>query len=258
MERSLQSPKIAEKSPVYRPPYDSPIEDDFAYNAVKYLRKDIALVPQHKVRTYCGTFRVDFLIASKELSIAIECDGRAFHQTRSRDLARDTLILGSHAVNTIFRLQGNNIYYRIGDCLFLLSQCCPHLFTDRGMANLKALATPETRAQADVHGRPFIEVEHSIIDDEQAGIFHDSDEVPWTLRFRAHSLRPANYYHYMFKEFWEIVRYRELRSFVEVRNLLSDPIKTIDQHIAWLQTLGPIGRANYENKIAARQHELYG
>lgn len=248
---------LGDNSPEYRPPYGSPIEDDFAYNAVKYLRKDIVFLPQADMRTYCGTFRVDFLIANENRKIAVECDGKAFHET-ARDLARDTLILGSHAVDTIFRLQGSSIYWRIGDCLFLLSRYFPEFFTDRGIANLEALAAPETRAQADTHGKPFVIVEHSVREDEDAGTFGDSDDVPWTLRFHARSLRPANYYYHMFKDFWEIVRYKRLRSFVEIQRLFSDPIKLIDEHFSWLQKLGPIGRSNYENQIAARQRELYG
>jgi len=167
------------------------------------------------------------------------------------------LILGSSAVDTIFRLQGSNIYYRVGDCLFLLSRYVPELFTDRGLSNLETLAAPETRAQAAVDATPFVSVEHSIIDDEEAGIFHDPDDVPWTVFFRAHSLRPANFYFYMFKEFWEIVRYKKLNSFTAVQDLLTDPIRLIDAHFAWLDALGTIGRRNYEVSITKTQRELY-
>jgi len=243
-------------APTYRPPYGSPIEDVFAYSATKYLRKEVRLVPQQKIRTYCGSFRVDFLIQFGKRRVAVECDGKAFHRT-ARDLARDTLILGSCAVDMIFRLQGSSIHYRIGDCLFLLSRYVPHLFTDRGFSNLEALAAPETRAQTNVTVKPFVNVEHSIADDEERGIFHDPDDVPWTLCFRAHSLRPANFYYYMFREFWEIIRYRKLDSLAAVRKLLSDPIKLIDEHFAWLDTLGTVGRKNYEARIALRQRELY-
>ena len=61
----------------------------------------------------------------------------------------------------------------------------------------------------------------------------------------------------MFKEFWEIVLYKRLNSFAAVQNTLSDPIKLIDDHFVWLDTLGTIGRRNYEVHIAARQRELY-
>jgi hypothetical protein len=252
----IDQPPTRKNEPIYRPPYESPIEDDFAYNAVKYLRKEVKLVPQQRMRTYCGTFRVDFLIESGKRRVAVECDGKAFHRT-ARDLARDTLILGSYAVDTIFRLQGSNIYYRIGDCLFLLSRYAPELFTDRGLANLETLAAPETRAQANVWANPFVSVEHCVIDNEERGIFHDPDDVPWTVLFRAHSLRLTNFYHYMFKEFWDIVRYKKLNSLVAVQNMLGDPITLIDEHFAWLDTLGIIGRRNYEVTIETRQRELY-
>jgi hypothetical protein len=144
-------------------------------------------------------------------------------------------------------LQGSDIYYRIGDCLFLLSRYAPELFTDRGLANIETLAAPETRAQDNVRANPFVSVEHCVID----------NDVPWKVLFRAHSLRPTNFYHYMFKEFWDIVRYKKLNSLVAVQNMLGDPITLIDEHFAWLDTLGIIGRRNYEVTIETRQRELY-
>lgn len=46
----------------YDPPYDSPIEDLFAINAIKYLAKDCKLDKQVDVPTAFGTFRLDFVI----------------------------------------------------------------------------------------------------------------------------------------------------------------------------------------------------
>jgi very-short-patch-repair endonuclease len=75
----------------YRPPYDSPIEENFAYNAAKYLDHDVTMQPQHRIRTYCGNFRVDFLLALNKRRVAVEYDGKAFHRY-AKDLAHDTVI----------------------------------------------------------------------------------------------------------------------------------------------------------------------
>lgn len=144
------------------------------------------------------------------------------------------------------------------ETVFIYSLYCPEFFTTRGRANLQTLAAPETRAKGRETGKPFVTVDHSTAEDEEAGVFHDADEVPWTIHFRAHSLRPANFYYFMFREFWEIVRYRNLNAFSEIEKLLKDPISLIDDHFAWLKQLGPIGKQNYEARIAARQRELYG
>ena len=252
----IDQPPTRKNEPIYRPPYESPIEDDFAYNAVRSLSQGGQTCTATANANILRYFPSRLFDRSGKRRVAVECDGKAFHRT-ARDLARDTLILGSYAVDTIFRLQGSNIYYRIGDCLFLLSRYAPELFTDRGLANLETLAAPETRAQGDVRANPFVSVEHCVIDNEERGIFHDPDDVPWTALFRAHSLRPTNFYHYMFKEFWDIVRYKKLNSLVAVQNMLGDPIRLIDKHFAWLDTLGIIGRRNYEITIETRQRELY-
>src|SRR5205823_6540052 len=72
--KMTDQPIMYDDAPTYRPPYGSPIEDVFAYSATKYLRKEVRLVPQQKIRTYCGSFRVDFLIQFGKRRVAVECD----------------------------------------------------------------------------------------------------------------------------------------------------------------------------------------
>jgi hypothetical protein len=68
--------------PIYNPPYDSPIEDRFAENLVKYLRDDVDLSTQVECKTICGDFHLDFLITSGNgAKVAIECDGKEFHDS---------------------------------------------------------------------------------------------------------------------------------------------------------------------------------
>ena len=61
----------------YSPPYDSPIEDAFAYAITKYLADDVLLEKQVAVSTICGRFVVGFILSSPTISrIGIECDER--------------------------------------------------------------------------------------------------------------------------------------------------------------------------------------
>jgi len=130
--------------PYYNPPYDSPIEDDFAYNIVKYLEPKSKLIPQFEVKTICGTFRIDFVIQGPAGLIGFECDGKDFHD-QSRDEWRDAMILGTKAVESIYRLRGSDIYYRLEDILYIVSLWNPELFSASGIINLETLASDEAR-----------------------------------------------------------------------------------------------------------------
>jgi len=76
---------------MYDPPYESPLEDLFAWNAVKYLGETVAFDKQVEVDTICGKFRLDFLAVSPESRVAFECDGVEYHEPR-RDEWRDAMI----------------------------------------------------------------------------------------------------------------------------------------------------------------------
>jgi very-short-patch-repair endonuclease len=131
-------------SPIYEPPYDSPIEDSFAWDLVKYLRKDVEFIPQFEVRTSCGTFRVDFLCSLNGRTIGFECDGKNYHSNKKRDEWRDALIMGTGKLNAIYRIPGKYINYDIGRAIYLLSLYEEQIFTERALINL------ETLGQADI------------------------------------------------------------------------------------------------------------
>lgn len=133
-------PNFIPQDSIYNPPYESPLEDIFAYNAAKYLSASVSFKKQVEFKTICGTFRTDFVASTSIDSIAIECDGNKYHN-KSRDEWRDAMILGEKELSTIFRLRGNDLIYRIEDCFFLLSRFLPSFFTARGLVNLKTLAS---------------------------------------------------------------------------------------------------------------------
>lgn len=131
--------------PEYAPPYESPIEEIFAYNIVKYLDEGVTFKKQESVDTSCGKFRLDFIVTRSGRSIGVECDGEEYHSPL-RDEWRDAMILETGPVVAIYRFQGKDIFSNIEDCLFILSICEPQLFLGRGLACLKALASDEARA----------------------------------------------------------------------------------------------------------------
>jgi len=124
--------------PVFKPPYDSPIEGIFAYEFVKVANPEIDLISQHEVSTICGKFILDFLAVSKDgQRIGIECDGKEFHE-HERDEFRDAVILGDFPIDSIYRFRGKDIYFSPHDCLYVMLCLDPDLFSVRGKANTMA------------------------------------------------------------------------------------------------------------------------
>lgn len=141
--------------PHYSPPYDSPIEDMFAWHMVKYVAEIAAFVPQAEVRTVCGGFRIDFVVAVAGRRVGFECDGAAYHD-EARDELRDALILfDARAVDSLFRLRGTDIHYRMPDLVYLLACYEPGIFSERAKAQIPRLASEAVirgAAHADYRG----------------------------------------------------------------------------------------------------------
>lgn len=143
---------MSPNKPIYNPPYDSPLEDDFAYHITKYLEPTISFTPQYEVKTICGTFRLDFVAEVAGVKIGFECDGKDFHN-ESRDEWRDAMILGSKGINAIYRMRGADLYYHINDILYFIAKWNPELFSKRGVLNLQALASDAVRTNNDENSK---------------------------------------------------------------------------------------------------------
>jgi very-short-patch-repair endonuclease len=124
--------------PTYEPPYDSPIEDIFAYHLDKYLPPDAIVNRQVEVTTQCGTFRIDFVCDAGERTVAFECDGAQYHD-KARDEWRDALIMASGRVNALYRIMGQHILHQIDRAMYLISRSERNLFSARGRRNLQVL-----------------------------------------------------------------------------------------------------------------------
>ena len=154
---------------IYTPPYDSPIEDKFAYHYIKYASDDVDMVAQFEALTLCGRFIIDFvLLASNGKRIGIECDGREFHD-ESRDEWRDAMIIGEGHVDVIYRLRGCDITYCIEDILYLMAILEPCLFSTRAIENLKVLASAEIQEISKDHCNDFYYFKHN--NEVDAGFF---------------------------------------------------------------------------------------
>lgn len=131
--------------PQYTPPYDSPIEDHFAKQFLRYAAAGIAFEPQYTVHTLCGTFIVDFLIVDAAgRRIGIECDGKEFHDL-SRDEWRDGMILGDAHIDAIYRFRGQDLHYAWEDVMYFLCSMEPSVFDPCAPRNLHVLSSDEVR-----------------------------------------------------------------------------------------------------------------
>jgi hypothetical protein len=139
----------------FDPPYDSPIEQDFAWGLSKHLAETTILHKQVEVPTSAATFRLD-LVAQTDWTpfykppgsgfrIAFECDGKDYHADVLRDECRDALILSTNAVSAIYRFRGCDLHYHLADCLFYILTHDPFLFSDRGRRNIEVLASDASR-----------------------------------------------------------------------------------------------------------------
>jgi hypothetical protein len=154
----------------YNPPYDSPIEDIFARNYVKYSSETVEFIPQYQVNTLCGLFILDFVVIDKNgYKVGIECDGKDFHDT-SRDEWRDAMILGEEKIDVIYRLRGGDINYYIEDILYLLVNLEPCLFTPRAMKNLEVLASSEVKVIKKDHLHENFHFKY--LNEDDLGYFH--------------------------------------------------------------------------------------
>lgn len=178
--------------PTYEPPYDSPIEDSFAYQLDKYLPPSAVLDRQLEVTTQCATYRLDFICSSGGRIVGFECDGEGYHD-EARDEWRDALIMGTGRVNAIYRITGRNIFHHINRALYLVSQCERNLFSERGRTNLRILGEADMVAVDRFEGASFLEyrwyperLAHLL--DDQDSIGQASRQV--TLRITMSSDRP--------------------------------------------------------------------
>lgn len=79
---------------------ESPLEEIFIQQFEKFVNDRFEIIPQYEIRNSAGLFRLDFLLRSNDYLVAIELDGKEFHD-EWRDEWRDALMLGNGQIDCI-------------------------------------------------------------------------------------------------------------------------------------------------------------
>jgi len=157
----------ADAFPQYEPPYESPIEEAFAWDLSKRLAAAATLQKQVLLPTQLGMFRCDFLLTTPTgVQVAIECDGRAFHRP-NRDRFRDAAILADTEVQAVLRFSGRDIYQHSPDVVFIVGRLIPGIFSERGQSIVNKLCSPEAALQYETLDRGLM-VEYVSEEDDTA------------------------------------------------------------------------------------------
>lgn len=114
---------------------ESPLEEIFARECCRYLSHETDFDCQVEVSTRHEQFRVDFVLSRAQKTVAVECDGRDFHNPL-RDEFRDAILLGEGHFTSIYHFRGCDITFYPEDCLWLMSVEYPALFSERGRHQL--------------------------------------------------------------------------------------------------------------------------
>jgi hypothetical protein len=127
-------------APAYTPPFESPIEHEFAWAVVKYLGEECRFEKQVSFETFAGTFRLDFVATSPGgRRVGLECDGRQYHNLL-RDQCRDAVLLWTDCVDVVYRIRGTDIINRLEDALAIIAGHEP-IFSGHGRLCLERLAS---------------------------------------------------------------------------------------------------------------------
>lgn len=58
---------------------ESPLEEIFIQQFEKFVNDGFEIMPQYEIQNSAGLFRLDFLLKSNDYMVAIELDGKEFH-----------------------------------------------------------------------------------------------------------------------------------------------------------------------------------
>ena len=93
----------------YRPEHQTPVYPKVCAERGKYLYSEhpVQITPQVQF----GRYRVDFFIdCGERFRVAIECDGREYHQDKVRDQRRDEYLKAEYGLD-VARIPGHKIWY---------------------------------------------------------------------------------------------------------------------------------------------------
>ena len=173
---------LTEPSLFYDPPYERPLEDEFAWHLVKYLSPVSGLRYQERIPTPGGAFWVDFVVEhgsapGRVRRIGFEC-GDLEEATRSdeNDRLRDALLVGTGALDVLYRFRGQDLLHRLHDALLLAAKWDGDVFSHRGRINLGTLASPEASAADPRPHQALLRLAYDRVEDLDA---HEGDVFAW-------------------------------------------------------------------------------
>jgi very-short-patch-repair endonuclease len=127
-------------------PYRSPLESELADQLRKHLADTVEFSNGVEVENGFTHFELDLLARTRFRRIAFECDGKAFHTDAFRDRCRDAIILRLNGADTIYRFRGQDLHYNFHDCLYVVAQRDPVIFSERGSRNIEIRASDAVKA----------------------------------------------------------------------------------------------------------------
>jgi len=105
-----------------------PLERIFYKQFKKYLSVDARILPHYELNTKVKIVPLNFLIEANQKRIVIE-----FQQEDSTDenekTSKDSLIIGTNQIDSIYRFIGSDISPFIDDCIYFISQFDKDIFS---------------------------------------------------------------------------------------------------------------------------------
>jgi hypothetical protein len=126
-----RSAHVHEQALFYDPPYDSLPADRLARRLVGHLKPSCGLRHETVALTPCNCFRLDFLVEAGDDVRGIERAGLLLGERPEAENAPalyDALVVGSDAVDVLYRFDPEGLAAHLSDALFLMSEHRPALF----------------------------------------------------------------------------------------------------------------------------------
>ena len=147
---------LTEPALFYDPPYATPAEDALAWHLIGQLRRACTLTPRAVVLTPRDCFRVNFLIeqpqdgAAEPLRLGLMCEDASAGSGAALEAPalHDALLVGTGAVDVLYRLRPQDARAHAGDLLFLMATWDAGLFDGRQHAEIVRRASATVRSAA--------------------------------------------------------------------------------------------------------------
>lgn len=126
-------PMPSDPSLFYDPPYERPLDDEFAWHLVKYLS------PVTRLEYRPADVGVDFLVEVDGRRAGFQITGYAHAPLEHLDQLDKQLVAGGQ-LDVLYRFRAADVAHHIHDCLGAVLIRDPWLFSDRGAINLRSLS----------------------------------------------------------------------------------------------------------------------